>query len=453
MNADARRSEMLGAPPPVRAVAPAELELRVVSNEADLDGLEPAWSALHRATRASVFQSWEWQRTWWSHVGRRAPRNALHVVVLAAGGEVVCIAPLFVQAVRAAPLVTLRRLAFMGTGLSDHLDLLVAAGLEAACCERLAAHLAAAGGFDVVSLSDVPDPSRTRAALHEALRRRGFDGDPFVSERCPRTQLKDTWEATLASFEGSHRRQLSKRVRQLAERFRVELEICRRPEDVLPDVDAFIALHQRRWTESGMKGVYAEPHVAAFQREVARRFFERGWLFLAFLRLDGARVAALCGFEHRGELAYYLNGVAELGEAARYSPGLVMHALCMQEMIGRGVRVYDFLRGTERYKYECGAVDVPNWTTLMFRRGARWARVKNRVALLSESLARRAEAERLAFRHQRRQHGLLSRETARWAARRVSGTVRDGWRKLRAPERSLTVDAPRRGAGPSEGGR
>jgi CelD/BcsL family acetyltransferase involved in cellulose biosynthesis len=452
MTASASSNAAQEANAPARAQDPA-LALRVVSTDAELEALRPAWEALHAATAASVFQSWDWQVTWWRRVGGRGGRNTLHVVVLSEGGEVVCIAPLFVEAARAAGLVTLRRLEFVGTGLTDHQDLIVARGHEGAACERLAAHLEAIRtSFDVISLSDVPDHSRTGRLLHEALARRGFEGPRFVNEQCPRTRLADTWTATLATFDGNHRRQLSKRVRQLGEKFQVALELCGRREDLARDVEAFIDLHQRRWTGVGMKGVYAEPHVAEFQREVSRRFFERGWLFLAFLRLDGARVAAICGFEHRGELAYYLNGVGDLGEAARYSPGLVLHALCMEEMIRRGVRVYDFLRGTERYKYECGAVDVPNWTTLMFRRGARWARVKSKVVLLAESLARRAEQEGLAFAHQRRTHGLWSRALAGWLGARIGKTVRDGWQKLRAPERSLTNAADRQPRGKGAGG-
>jgi len=431
---------------------PRELELRVVSSDLDLDALQPAWAALHRSAGSSVFMSYEWQRTWWKHVGRRAAGAELHVVVLSAGGQVVCIAPLFIQVSRAFGIVKLRRLAFAGTGLSDHLEVLVTPGLEDRCFERIASHLAErSASFDVIALADVPDASATHARLYEALRRAGFDGQRFVSEYCPRTQLADTWKGTLAAFDGSRRRQLAKRTRQLTERFRVELEITRREEDVARDVDAFIAMHQQRWVSVGKKGVYGAPHVAAFQREVAELFFRRGWLFLAFLRLDGARVVALCGFEHRNELAYYLNGVADAGEASRLSPGLVMHCLCMEELIARGVRVYDFLRGTERYKYECGAVDVPNWSLLMFRGGSRLAKAKNALALLSEALLRRFEEERLSFLHQRRTHGLFSREMARHVARRASATLRDGTRKLRFPERALTLEKARHAAPAAEG--
>ena len=42
---------------------------------------------------------------------------------------------------------------------------------------------------------------------------------------------------------------------------------------------------------------------------------------------------------------------------ARMSVGLLNKALTIQWAIASGKRVFDFLRGDERYKYELGAVD------------------------------------------------------------------------------------------------
>jgi CelD/BcsL family acetyltransferase involved in cellulose biosynthesis len=426
---------------PVRVDETQALDVRLVSTAAGLDALQPAWSSLHLESGASVFQSYEWQRAWWRHLGEPDSHRELHVIVLEASGRVVGIAPLQVELVPALGPLTLRRLGFLGGVLTDYLDVIIARGFEDRCFDRIAGHLAARSvSFDVISLGDIPDASPTRLGLLQALRRHGFEGDAFVSEQCPRTRLLATWKETLASFDGNHRRQLSKRCRQLQERFTVELEICHREEDLSADVEAFIRMHQHRWTSIGRKGVYADPAVAAFQAEVSRLFFGRGWLYLSFLRVDGARISALCGFKYRDELAYYLNGTGEAGEAWKFSPGLVQHCLCMEDLIPQGVRVYDFLRGTERYKYECGATDVPNWTLQLFRRGTRLARARNAVALLRESLARRLEQERLALGHQRRTHGLLSAEMARHLWGRIRVTIRDGLTKLRAPEKSLTAE-------------
>src|SRR5438876_1751110 len=212
-------------PPASAAVAMTEgaFSVRVVRSTGELDALQPAWSALHAQTGGSVFQSYEWQRSWWKHLAGSDPRKRLHVVLLEANGDVVAIAPFFIESVRIAPFLTLRRLAFLGSGLTDHLDLLVKQGLQARCCEEIASHLAEESrAFDVLSLSDIPASSPNRSPLFDGLQAHGFEGKAFVAEQCPRTLLKGTWKETFETFEGRHRREVGRRMRQMQKLFRVE---------------------------------------------------------------------------------------------------------------------------------------------------------------------------------------------------------------------------------------
>lgn len=426
-------------------VAAPSLDLQVVSSTAELDALGPAWTRLHVESGASPFQSFEWQRTWWKYLGEQVPARRLHIVVLRAGGELVAIAPFMIESVRIAPLIKVRRLVFVGTGLSDQLEPIVRPGFEAAACELVAAHLAAgARAFDLLSLADIPEGSRLREPLLAALQRHGFEGKAFVAEQCPRTVLKSTWRETLDGWDGWRRRKLGWRIRQMQKSFKVEVELLLGGDGLAADVDEFIDMHQQRWTSAGKKGVYADPMVAAFQREIAQVFARRGWLLLAFLRVDGARMVSYFGFQQGDQVFVYLTGMRDLGEARKFAPGIVLHALCMESLLPQRLRRYEFLRGVEDYKYECGAVDVPNWALLFFRAGARSARVKNVVALLEESLARRADQEWTAFHHRRRALGLFSLGMARYLWRSARQTLRDGLTKLRAPEKSLSSWTARR---------
>ena len=44
---------------------------------------------------------------------------------------------------------------------------------------------------------------------------------------------------------------------------------------------------------------------------------------------------------------------------AALAPGLVLLGFCLKKACLDGVREFDFLRGTERYKYDLGGVDRP----------------------------------------------------------------------------------------------
>ena len=74
---------------------------------------------------------------------------------------------------------------------------------------------------------------------------------------------------------------------------------------------------------------------------MAGQFLARGWLEFWLLRLSGRVVAAEFGF-CRDRLYSYLQGGFDPDYSA-YRVGLVLRAMVVRELIGRGVCCYDFL--------------------------------------------------------------------------------------------------------------
>ena len=106
---------------------------------------------------------------------------------------------------------------------------------------------------------------------------------------------------------------------------------------------------------SGWKG---EAGTAILSREETRRFYteiarwsaERGWLRLAFLRLDGRAIAFQYLIEHGGVVSQLKGGFDE--EYRKFAPG----TLLVQEVIARAfdseARRYEFLGADEPFKLE-----------------------------------------------------------------------------------------------------
>jgi CelD/BcsL family acetyltransferase involved in cellulose biosynthesis len=113
-----------------------------------------------------------------------------------------------------------------------------------------------------------------------------------------------------------------------------------------------VALHRLSHPE---KQEFMDDRMAGFFRKVADRFLSSGRLRLAFLGGSGGDIASAFQIEHNGVLLLYNSGFDPA--AAGMSPGLVLLARCIEGAIGRGIREYDFLRGTERYKYDLGGRD------------------------------------------------------------------------------------------------
>lgn len=72
---------------------------------------------------------------------------------------------------------------------------------------------------------------------------------------------------------------------------------------------------------------------------------------------DGVAVAAGFGFEDAA--GYYLYNSAFEPEAATASPGIVLVNLLIEHAIRRGLPRFDFLKGSEPYKFRLGARPRP----------------------------------------------------------------------------------------------
>lgn len=412
---------------PFPSAAPP-LTVEVVDGAGAFDALQRDWDALLARCDATVFQSFEWQRTWWRHFGEGRPGARLHLVTVRDGRGLVAVAPLYVDRARTLGALPLRRLLLLGHRDADYLDVLAEPGRERDCAQLVAAHLAAGSdGFDAVVLEDVPDRSRVVPLLRQALARHGFWASQVECERCPRTALRPSWEETLAGFRHHVRHEIRRRARQLASGRDVALELVSGRAEIAPAVRELAEMHQARWAREGQAGAFADPGQVGFQVDVAERLARRGWLFLAFLRVDGRRCAAAYGFSFQGALAVYLTGVRHDPALARLSPGRVLHARSMEWAVGTGHRVYDFMRGRERYKRDAfDAEDVPSWRLVAFPRRPLLSRARLALHAAAEKVRRRVSREAYALRRVVREEGWRSRHVRAHLVR----AARRGWADL-----------------------
>lgn len=411
----------------------------VITTPAGFDSLEAEWTQLLEESNGTVFQSFEWQRTWWKHFAGQDASAKLYIVVLRDLSRLVAIAPLFIESVRRVGIIRLRRLGFIGGGITDYLDVVVAKGYEAACIPILVSHLAHQSSlFDVVQLIDISDRSTNHALLYEELSRQGFRGYHFVNEYCPRMQLLQSWEATVASLPSSKQKRFRQVQRKIESDFKIELHVVTDPDQLAHDFVEFFNLHQKRWNESGHSGVFADDRTARFHREISELFLKRKWLFLAFLLLDGKRIAANYSFVYRKELLHYLSGIEMRDELLKYSIGRVLQIYSIAEAAKQGIEVYDFMRGPEEYKYYFNSVDVINWTVLMYPGKTGLIEFKFKIILLIDSLKRRAMKERLLWNQASKGQGMLSRASVDHLSKRTRTNIKDGLQKLRSPEKSLS---------------
>jgi CelD/BcsL family acetyltransferase involved in cellulose biosynthesis len=331
------------------------LQIVEVTDAAGLTALRREWQTLvERSPRATLFQTWEWQSTWWQHCGS----GRLWVLAARDDGGLVGLAPLYAARYHGLPL---RRVAFLGTGASDYLDLIALPEQAAACCDAFLAHLAThRGRWDMIDLQQLREGTPlSHASPPQALRSR-----LVVQETCPYVALPAGWEEFAATLGKKLRSNIGYYRRLLAREFQVSWETVKNGD--LPDaMEELFRLHQRRWRGRGLPGAFAHPRARRFHLAVARDLLDRGWLRLHRLRLDGETRAALYCFQYHDKGYYYLGGFEP--SFSRYSLGTVLTAHAIEDAIAHGAREFDFLRGDEPYKYTWKPSERQNLRLLLWK--------------------------------------------------------------------------------------
>ena len=333
------------------------LHVEVHSHPSAFDTLADEWTALLRRSATDVpFLTPSYQRAWWRHladVETRQTPPCLCLVTVRDGAELVGIVPLCQADRPEGPI-----LQWVGcVEVSDYLDAVVAAGREA---EVWAAALngltdPATPEWKRMDLCNVPADSPTLQVLPALARQRGWTVETEVQEVCPVIPLPSTWEEYLTSLDGKDRHELRRKLRRAEALEGLRWYIVGPQHDLEAEMEDFLTLMAR---STRAKAEFLTPPMRAFFRELARAAFAEGWLQLAFLEWDGRKLAAYLNFVYRNRVLVYNSGLdwrADPGIGA----GIVLSAFLIRHAIAEGREAYDFLRGSEDYKYRLGGKDVP----------------------------------------------------------------------------------------------
>jgi CelD/BcsL family acetyltransferase involved in cellulose biosynthesis len=357
-----------------------ELALSVIEDEREFAMLRSPWQAVFNSSRdRSVYLTWEWSYTWWRHFGGR---DRLHVLVVRQGSDVVAIAPLLETSL--GPRGWGRRMLIaIGQETADYGGFLLGERPDASG-DLILDHLE-----QRVALGEVVILTRLRedSALLSLLRARfppGRRGPALVQEFVedyPFLDLTKTEDSAAHVSMAEKRNDVRRRLRRLRESHDVDFVYnAARPR---ASVQRFLALHHERWTakDRSPSGLFVSGSGRAFLLDVAEALDASGYLRLSFVTADGAPIAARFGFEF--DRTYFGVKSAFDPAFASFGPGHLMVALLLEEMVARGLREFDFLRGAAAHKaaWANGHRSVGYWT--LRRRG--WVRDR----LLQLALRRR----------------------------------------------------------------
>ncbi len=309
-------------------------------------GLGPRWEELlERAAANNIFLSPQWQSLWWNSL---ADDEEMMLLACLDENDLVGVLPLKRKE---------GHLSFIGSAnVCDYMDFVVAEGREKEVHQAIGEYVLGLE-WKTLELNGVDGKSATMTHLVECLRGCGVEVTVRPEEVCPTVKLPGSWDEYLSRLSKKDRHELRRKLRRLYSAGDVRYHIAAQCDEFPNDLEVFLRL---------LEGSRADK--AAFMTPRMRKFFENslnglaktGSVRLSFLEVDGERVSATVCFDYDNRYFLYNSGFNT--EYSHLSVGLLLKALCLKTAIETGKTEFNFLRGSEPYKYHLGAVDEVVYT-------------------------------------------------------------------------------------------
>ena len=318
-------------------------EVKELRSLEELEVLAPEWDILWARTGKSPFQSAMWLLPW----ARQFTRENLVVVSIRREGKLVAVCPFYVWN---------NRLFLLGNGISDYLDICAAAGDIELLRGELSGWLESQRFADELEFNQLPADS-----ILLQIAPAGFQGVHRPGDSCPVLSLENKEPDYFAPP-----RQLEKLryyERRAAKIGDVKFEKAT-SENCGSFLDQLFKLHSARWSEKG-GGVLAETDLQQFHSRAVNAFARGGFLRMYRFRIGSEIAGVLYAFANERATFFYLSGFDPKFE--KLSPGALMIGHAIREAMAEGNRAFDFLRGSEPYKYHWGACDQQTTNLLLSR--------------------------------------------------------------------------------------
>jgi CelD/BcsL family acetyltransferase involved in cellulose biosynthesis len=334
---------------------PSAADIRVrLEPVADLDGLDEAWRALEPRSEASFFQSWGWIACWLRHLGSdRQPVAA----IADRDGEVVGLGVFVPGRERRFGIVRARTLRLHESGepaldplYVEHNDLVAARACLPQVWTAVFAVLAGSGFWDELVLGGLDGPAA--GACIAAARAHGLD--VVVRQRRAGAYLdleglRRSGRVFADGLSRNSRHQLVRARRLYEASGPLSLRSAETVDEALAMLDRLKLWHQTTWRRRGQPGCFATPAFESFHRELIRARFRYGEIRLACAAAGDRPFGYLYNFARGGRIYAYQSGFDYLQDG-RLKPGLLSHALAIEQAVRDGFAAYDFMAGENRLK-------------------------------------------------------------------------------------------------------
>jgi CelD/BcsL family acetyltransferase involved in cellulose biosynthesis len=305
----------------------------ILTSIAEVEAIEADWRALQASIGNDVFTDYDWFHIWWRTIGNVNGRM-LHIITARKEDKLVGLLPLAVIIRKG-----FRVLQATGAEAFYMCDILAE---DEKLAEQLWRYARKSPHYDFAHLRDVYPHSLGKTVLSRFAK--CSDINKAYSLRL-KWKNSDEWIASLSKKSRSNRRNTIKLLERIGP---VEHHICQ----TLPLAEGIIegmVHYKNQWcNEHGMQGMFDQPNILDYHRQLAQTHAKHGTLALSWLTCGNDILSYHVMYIYKKTVHSYV--LATNPAWSEHSPGHLENQFAISWAIDNGYSVFDLMHGDFAYK-------------------------------------------------------------------------------------------------------
>jgi len=343
------------------------IERRIIKSEKEFDALESEWNLLCERTDSHIFQTYDWNRTWWNHFGAK---GELQIFALYDRDTLVGIAPLFFDRTHIIGIKPYSCLRFIGSYISkiadgvllgtksysDYLQFLIDKDYLNVFFRHFSDFLMHEIYFDELILEEVPENSSTLTILECDFSHNGYEVNVNNASVSYNILPENSWEDYLNNLTSKERNNVRRSQKKMGNTKKKLfcVEDLQYPTKIAETINRFIELHQKQWNIRGLPGSFAETCMHQFFMDVSQKLYKNGQLNIKTLQPVGTNGLKYCfaidvNLEYKDRIYGQHRALDITSPYFKKAPGKVLLTATIKDAVLKQ-KTFDFLRGQEKYK-------------------------------------------------------------------------------------------------------
>jgi hypothetical protein len=309
--------------------------------------LKEQWNNLLEKTNDNL-ATLTWEHIYVS-VKNLGAEKSLRIITITRGDKIIAIAPLrtaryklgFLKYKVIEPLDYENATDYTGFIISEH---------KLECLRMFLTYLSRQKDWVYLNINDTPETS----TLFQLIKSDSDFLPKFFIEKgdlCPYIAVPNSMEEFLNNLRLHHKKELGRCFRRLERDYgKVELKEYHELGTLEHAINLFFSLHQKRWESQGGKGAFNSQKIREIFLERAKLFAQNNWLGLYFLTVNDKPVAGNYALKYNKKVHSCSSGFDT--DYYPYSVSNLLLTKIMEQCIQEGFTEYDFMKGSESYKFK-----------------------------------------------------------------------------------------------------